>query len=86
MKRPTVEAALHIRTRTSGSSYPSCRDHEEEFSLAAALIEARARAGLTPEQAARQMKTTHAVVTRLEGGGRMPSNESEDSLNPLKLA
>ena len=46
---------------------------EEEFSLAAALIEARARAGLTQEQVAQRMKTTQAVVARLEGGGSMPS-------------
>jgi transcriptional regulator with XRE-family HTH domain len=46
---------------------------QEEFSLAAALIEARARAGLTQEQVAQRMKTTQAVVARLEGGGSMPS-------------
>jgi transcriptional regulator with XRE-family HTH domain len=46
---------------------------EEEFSLAAVLIEARARAGLTQEQVAQRMKTTQAVVARLEGRGSMPS-------------
>jgi ribosome-binding protein aMBF1 (putative translation factor) len=45
------------------------RAMEEEFSLAAALIEARARARLTQEQVAQRMKTTQAVVGRLEGGG-----------------
>jgi len=49
---------------------------EEEFSLAAALIEARARAGLTQEQVAQRMKTTQAVVARLEGGGSMPSTRT----------
>jgi ribosome-binding protein aMBF1 (putative translation factor) len=39
---------------------------EEEFSLTAAMIEARSRAGMTQEQLARRMKTTHAVVARLE--------------------
>ena len=34
---------------------------EEEFSLVAALIEARTRAGLTQEQVAHRMKTTQAV-------------------------
>ncbi len=48
----------------------------EEFSLAATLIEARARAGLTQEQVARRMKTTQAVVARLEGGGSMPSTRT----------
>lgn len=47
---------------------------EEGVSLAAALIDARARAGLTQEQAQR-MKTTQAVVARLEGGG-MPSTRT----------
>lgn len=48
----------------------------EEFSLSAALIEARARAGLTQEQVAQRMKTTQAVVARLEGGGSMPSTRT----------
>jgi ribosome-binding protein aMBF1 (putative translation factor) len=46
---------------------------EEEFSLVAALIDARTRAGLTQEELACRMKTTQAVVARLEGGGSKPS-------------
>jgi ribosome-binding protein aMBF1 (putative translation factor) len=49
---------------------------EEEFSLVAALIEARTRAGLTQEQVAHKMKTTQAVVARLEGGGSKPSTRT----------
>ena len=49
---------------------------EEEFSLTAALIEARSRAGLTQEQVANRMKTTQAVVARLEGGGSRPSTRT----------
>ena len=49
---------------------------EEEFSLTAALIEARSRAGMTQEQLARRMKTTQAVVARLEGGGTRPSTRT----------
>ena len=49
---------------------------EEEFSLTAALIEARSRAGLTQEQVAQRMKTTQAVVARLEGGGSKPSTRT----------
>jgi ribosome-binding protein aMBF1 (putative translation factor) len=49
---------------------------EQEFSLSAALIEARSRAGLTQEQLAQRMKTTQAVVARLEGGGSMPSTRT----------
>jgi ribosome-binding protein aMBF1 (putative translation factor) len=49
---------------------------EEEFSLAAALIEARARAGLTQEQVAQRMKTTQAAIARLESGGSKPSTRT----------
>ena len=49
---------------------------EEEFSLVAALIEARTRAGLTQEQVANRMKTTQAVIARLEGGGSKPSTRT----------
>jgi transcriptional regulator with XRE-family HTH domain len=49
---------------------------EEEFTLASALIEARTRAGLTQKQVARRMKTTQAVVARLEGGGSKPSTRT----------
>ena len=49
---------------------------EEEFSLTAAMIEARSRAGMTQEQLARRMKTTQAVVARLEAGGTRPSTRT----------
>lgn len=48
----------------------------EEFSLVAALIEARTRAGLTQEQVAQRMNTTQAVIARLEGGGSKPSTRT----------
>ena len=48
----------------------------QEFSLASCLIAARSRAGLTQEQVARRMKTTQAVVARLEGGGSRPSTRT----------
>ena len=44
-----------------------------EFELARALIETRARAGLTQAQLARRMKTTQSVVARLESGRVRPS-------------
>ena len=47
-----------------------------EFALASALIGARARAGLTQEQLARRMKTTQAVVARLESGRTKPSRHT----------
>jgi ribosome-binding protein aMBF1 (putative translation factor) len=48
----------------------------EEFSLVAALIEARTRAGLTQGQVAQRMKTSQAVIARLEGGGSRPSTRT----------
>ena len=49
---------------------------EGEFSVTAAMIEARSRAGMTQEQVARRMKTTQAVIARLEGGGSKPSTRT----------
>ena len=44
-----------------------------EFELARALIEARARAGLTQAQLAERMRTTQSVIARLESGRVRPS-------------
>src|SRR5205809_5632516 len=49
---------------------------EEEFTLAAALIEARARAGLTQQQLAERMHTTEAVIAHLESGRVKPSTRT----------
>ena len=49
---------------------------EPEFSLATAMILARARAGLTQQQLARRMRTTQAVVARLESGRVKPSTRT----------
>ena len=49
---------------------------EEEFRLASALIEARARAGLTQEELAQRMKTKQAVIARLESGRTKPSTRT----------
>jgi ribosome-binding protein aMBF1 (putative translation factor) len=46
---------------------------DEEFRLARALIEARARAGLSQAQLARRMKTSQSYVARIEGGKVRPS-------------
>lgn len=49
---------------------------EDEFSVAAQLIEARMKANLTQEEVARRMGTTQSVVARLESGKPQPSLRS----------
>ena len=49
---------------------------EGGFALAAALIRARADAGLTQEQLAERMGTKQEVVARWEGGRVMPSTRT----------
>jgi DNA-binding XRE family transcriptional regulator len=52
------------------------REHaglEEEFALAAALIDARGQARLTQEDVAAKMHTSQQAVARLEGGQSNPS-------------
>ena len=65
MKRITLDD-LHKKWLKSPSYRREYNALEEEFSLTRALIEARSRAGLTQEQVAQRMKTTQAVVARLE--------------------
>jgi ribosome-binding protein aMBF1 (putative translation factor) len=48
----------------------------EEFAVASALIEARARAGLTQEEVAARMHTTQTVIARLESGRAKPSTRT----------
>ena len=49
---------------------------EEEFSIMAALIKARAESGLTQAQVATRMKSTQPAVARLEASGRIPSTRT----------
>ena len=75
MKRTTADD-LHKRWMRNPKYQREYEALKEAFSLSAALIEARARAGLTQAQVAQRMKTTQAVVARLEGGGSMPSTRT----------
>lgn len=53
---------------------------EDEFTLAASMIRARAVAGLTQLQLARRMQTTQAVIARLESGRVKPSTRTLERL------
>jgi ribosome-binding protein aMBF1 (putative translation factor) len=75
MKRATVDD-LHREWMKNPEYRREYDALEVEFSLTAALIEARSRAGLTQEQVAQRMKTTQAVIARLEGGGSKPSTRT----------
>ncbi|MBA3448863.1 MAG: helix-turn-helix transcriptional regulator [Pseudaminobacter sp.] len=46
---------------------------EEEFALAAALIDARSKANLTQEQVAERMNTSQSYVAKLEGSRISPT-------------
>ena len=72
MKRTSVDA-LHQEWLNKPAYQREYEALEEEFSLTAALIDARARAGLTQEQVAVRMNTTQAVVAR---GGSKPSTSA----------
>jgi len=51
---------------------------DEEFSLASALIKARADAGMTQGQVAAAMGTTQAAIARLESGRIRPTTRTLD--------
>jgi len=46
---------------------------EEEFSIAPALIAARAQADMTQEDVAKKMQTSQSYVAKLEGGRVSPT-------------
>lgn len=75
MKRITADD-LHTKWMKNPKYRREYDALEEEFTLTAAMIEARFRAGLTQAQVARRMKTTQAVIARLEGGGSKPSTRT----------
>jgi ribosome-binding protein aMBF1 (putative translation factor) len=47
-----------------------------EFELAASLVAARTRAGLSQVQIARRMRTSQSVIARLESGAAKPSTRT----------
>jgi len=58
----------------------ACAALEDEFALAETMIRARAAAGLTQEQLAKKMRTTQAVIARLESGRVKPSTRTLERL------
>ncbi|MEO5371822.1 MAG: helix-turn-helix domain-containing protein [Magnetococcus sp. DMHC-1] len=65
------------RLKNEWMKNPDFREEYEkmapEFTIAKALIGARAQAGLSQAEVAERMGTTQSVVARLEGGKSMPS-------------
>jgi len=77
MKRKMIPVEEVFAKWSKDPAYRKAYDAlEEEFSLAAAMINARANAGLTQKQLARRMKTTQAVIARLESGRSKPSTRT----------
>lgn len=65
--------ALRRRWRKDAAFRAEYDALEQEFALAAALIDARGRAALTQAEVARRMATTQAYVAKMEGGRINPS-------------
>ena len=77
MSKKLVSAdELHTKWMKEPKYRKAYENLEEEFRLASALIEARARAGLTQEELAQRMKTKQAVIARLESGRTKPSTRT----------
>ena len=81
MSRKMIPVEESFSTGRKDHEYgKSCNALEEEFALAATLIEARTRAGLTHQQLAERMHTTQAVIARLESGRVKPSTRTLERL------
>ena len=77
MSKKLVSAdELHAKWMKEPKYRKAYENLEQEFRLASALIEARARAGLTQEELAQRMKTKQAVIARLESGRTKPSTRT----------
>jgi DNA-binding XRE family transcriptional regulator len=77
MTRKTIPVDDVFKKWRKDPAYVAAYDSlEEEFALAAALIEARGKADMTQAEVAEAMGTTQAVVARLESGRNMPSTRT----------
>lgn len=68
--------ALFTRWREDPDYRRAYAEAEAEFSIAAALIAARAQAGLTQVELARRMGTTQSAIARMESGRFKPSHST----------
>lgn len=59
---------LHKRWQDDPAYRDAYAEQDEEFAVAAALIAARKRAGLSQAEVAVRMGTTQSAVARMEGG------------------
>lgn len=72
---------LHKKWRKTRFGYAKAlAELASEFRLAAQMIEARTRAGLTQDRLAERMKTKRTVIARLEAGRTKPSTRTLEKL------
>jgi len=77
MSRKTIRADEVHKRWMKNPRYRAAYDAlAGEFAWSAALIEARAQAGLTQEEIAQRMGTTQQVISRLESGRTKPSTRT----------
>lgn len=67
---------LVARWRRDSAYAEAFAELEGEYAIAAALIAARAHAGLTQAELAGRMGTTQSAVARMEGGKARPSTST----------
>jgi ribosome-binding protein aMBF1 (putative translation factor) len=73
-KRKFIPAERSFAEWRRDPAYAKAYDNlEDEFALAAALIDARGRAGMSQADVAKKMETSQPAIARLEGGAGNPS-------------
>jgi transcriptional regulator with XRE-family HTH domain len=72
----TNVSELHKKWMTEPDYAKAYGELETEFAIARAMIEARARAGLTQDELASRMDTSRTVIARLESGRNLPSTRT----------
>lgn len=81
MNRKTISAAKVFHRWKKAPEYVEAYNKlDEEFALAATVIKLRADAGLSQGQLAKRMRTTQAVIARLESGRFKPSTRTLERL------